>query len=305
MAGFERGVRPIGDWSMSMTLSRCSSPSIASQGAGVWRAPFSRIEAVLNSVSMVSVDLPPPETPVTQVKVPSGNVGGDAPQVVAGGAAHHRPSCRCPCAARRGIGIARCAGQVLAGDRGRRGGDVRGRAVGDDLAAVHAGAGADVDDVVGLADRLLVVLDDDHGVAGVAQVLQRGQQPAVVALVQADRRLVEHVEHAGQAAADLAGQADALALAAGERAGVAGQRQVVEPDVDQEPEPLADLLQDRAGDLVPLRRSALAGTVSTQASASRIDIRTTSPTCSPPIFTASASGFSRKPWQVPQGRLFW
>ena len=48
-----------------------------------------------------------------------------------------------------------------------------------------------------------------------------------------------------------------------------------------------------------------AGTVSTQACASRIDIRTTSPTCSPPIFTASASGFSRKPWQVPQGRLFW
>ena len=60
--------------------------------------------------------------------------------------------------------------------------------------------GADVDDVVGLADRLLVVLDDDDGVAGVAQVLQRGQQPAVVALVQTDRRLVEHVEHAGQPA---------------------------------------------------------------------------------------------------------
>jgi hypothetical protein len=29
-------------------------------------------EAALNSVSMVSVDLPPPETPVTQVRVPIG-----------------------------------------------------------------------------------------------------------------------------------------------------------------------------------------------------------------------------------------
>jgi hypothetical protein len=30
VAGFERGVRPIGLWSMSMTLSKFSSPSIFS-----------------------------------------------------------------------------------------------------------------------------------------------------------------------------------------------------------------------------------------------------------------------------------
>ena len=30
VAGFERGVRPIGDWSMSMTLSMCSAPSMRS-----------------------------------------------------------------------------------------------------------------------------------------------------------------------------------------------------------------------------------------------------------------------------------
>ena len=51
--------------------------------------------------------------------------------------------------------------------------------------------------------------------------LQRFEQPRVVALVQADRRLVEHVEHAGEARADLRGQPDALALAAGQRAGAA------------------------------------------------------------------------------------
>ena len=54
-----------------------------------------------------------------------------------------------------------------------RGGDVVGRALGDDLAAVDAGAGAHVDDVVGGADRVLVMLDDEHGVAEVAQALQR------------------------------------------------------------------------------------------------------------------------------------
>ena len=62
----------MGRWSMSMTLSRCSSPRIVSQGAGVWRAPLRRRDAVLNSVSMVRVDLPPPETPLTQTNLPSG-----------------------------------------------------------------------------------------------------------------------------------------------------------------------------------------------------------------------------------------
>ena len=129
-----------------------------------------------------------------------------------------------------------------------------GRALGDDLAAMDAGGRADVDDVVGLADRVLVVLDDDDGVAEVAQVLQRFEQAGIVALVEADRRLVEHVEHAGQARADLRGEADALALAAGQRAGGAGERQVVEADIDQELQALADLLEDALGDLVLLAR---------------------------------------------------
>ena len=38
----------------------------------------------------------------------------------------------------------------------------------------------------------LVVLDHEHRVAQVAQVLQRADQALVVALVQADGRLVEH-----------------------------------------------------------------------------------------------------------------
>ena len=96
------------------------------------------------------------------------------------------------------------------------------RALDDDLAAVLARARADVDDVVGDADGLLVVLDDDHGVAEVAQADQRVDEALVVALVQADRRLVEHVEHADEAAADLRRQPDALRLAAGERAPTSG-----------------------------------------------------------------------------------
>ena len=115
---------------------------------------------------------------------------------------------------------------------------------GDDLAAMDAGAGADIDHIVGDADGVLVVLDHDHGVAEVAQPLERVEEPGVVALMQPDRRLVEHVEHAGQAGADLRGEPDALALAAGQRAGGAGEREIIEPDIDQEFQPRADLLED-------------------------------------------------------------
>ena len=88
---------------------------------------------------------------------------------------------------------------------------------GDDLAPLDARPGAEVDQVVGRAHRVLVVLDDDHGVAHVAEPLERGDQPVVVARVQADRGLVEDIEHADQSRADLAGQADPLGLASGER----------------------------------------------------------------------------------------
>jgi hypothetical protein len=54
------------------------------------------------------------------------------------------------------------------------------------------------------------MLDHQHGIALIAQVLQRGQQPVIVALVQPDRGFVQHIEHAGQPRADLAGQPDAL-----------------------------------------------------------------------------------------------
>ena len=64
--------------------------------------------------------------------------------------------------------------------------------------------------------------------------LQRADQAVVVALVQADRRFVEHVHHAGQARADLRRQPDALRLAARQRVGAAVQRQVVQADVVQE-----------------------------------------------------------------------
>ena len=110
------------------------------------------------------------------------------------------------------------------------------------MAAVNAGAGADVEHIIGRLDGVLVMLDDDDGVAEIAQPLEGDQQAFIVALVQADAWLVEHIENAGQAGTDLRGQPNALALAAGQSAGGAGERQVIETDIDQEAQAVADFL---------------------------------------------------------------
>ena len=117
----------------------------------------------------------------------------------------------------------RRAGQIAPGERLRAGHDFGGCALGNDGSAQASRAGAEIDNVVGMANGVFVVLDDQHGVAQIAQFLQRLNQPVVIALVKADGRLIEDIEHTAQPRADLRGQADALALAAGERIGVAVQ----------------------------------------------------------------------------------
>ncbi|MNF13846.1 hypothetical protein D3C80_2158320 [compost metagenome] len=58
------------------------------------------------------------------------------------------------------------------------------------------------------------MFNDDNRIADITQVLQRFEKPGIVALMQADRRFVEHVKHTGQTRADLRGKPDALAFTA-------------------------------------------------------------------------------------------
>ena len=99
-----------------------------------------------------------------------------------------------------GDGDGEPAGEIFAGDGAGVGGDFGDGAGGEELAAEFACAGAEVEQVVGGADDVGVVLDDEDGVAEVAQGVEDADELGGVAGVQADGGLVEDVECADEAA---------------------------------------------------------------------------------------------------------
>ena len=122
--------------------------------------------------------------------------------------------------------------EVAAGD-GAAGAQSVDAALETDRSAGRAGAGAEVDDVVGDRNRLRLVLHDQHRVALVPQLQQQVVHPLDVVGVQADRRLVEDVGHVGERRAEVADHLGALRLAAGQRARRPVQREVAQPDLGE------------------------------------------------------------------------
>ncbi len=80
-------------------------------------------------------------------------------------------------------------------------GDFCDGAGGEEMAAEFAGSGAEVEEVVGGADDVGVVLDDEDGVAEVAEVFHDADELGGVAGVEADAGLVEDVEGSDEAGA--------------------------------------------------------------------------------------------------------
>ena len=58
------------------------------------------------------------------------------------------------------------------------------RALCNDMAAMNARTGANIQHMIGRTDRVFVMLNHDHGIAKVTQAEQRFQQAGVVALVE-------------------------------------------------------------------------------------------------------------------------
>ena len=164
-------------------------------------------------MSVTSELLPEPETPVTAINVPSGK------STVRFCRLFSRAPIRCKCLPlparlRSGTIIWRSPVRNLPGDRLRGAAYVRNETLGDDSPTVHASARTDIDDPVGGPHHFFVVLDDDQGVAEIAELEQGADQAGVVPLMQADARFVEDVEHAHQAGTDLGRQSNALRFAA-------------------------------------------------------------------------------------------
>ena len=169
-------------------------------------------------MSLTSVDLPEPDTPVTEVSTPSGKDTSISRRLCS--RAPTTVSCRLRSTGRRMAGTSICSLPERYAPVMDSGLSAARRTVPlcTMLAAVLTGRRTDVDHPVGVRDGVEVVLDDDQRVAEIPQPHQGFDQSAVVALMQADRRLVEHVEHTDQTGADLRGEPDALCLTAGQRA---------------------------------------------------------------------------------------
>ena len=66
------------------------------------------------------------------------------------------------------------------------------------LTALHAGTGAEVDDVIRAPHRVFVMLHDHQRVPTRTQFLQRIEQLLIIPRMQTDGRLIEDVEHAAK-----------------------------------------------------------------------------------------------------------
>ena len=102
--------------------------------------------------------------------------------------------------------------------------------------------------MVGGADDIGVVFDDEDGVAEVAEVVEDPDQAFGVTGVEADGGFIKDVTSADEAGAEAGGELDALGFAAGEGGGEAVESEVFEADAIEEFEALLDFNEDLSGD---------------------------------------------------------
>ena len=118
----------------------------------------------------------------------------------------------------------------------------------DKRTAVFARTRTEIDHEIRMFDHLAIVFHDDERIPQIAQLLERCDQPLVVALMQADARFIQDIQHSDQLGADLRRQTDPLSLAARQRSCGSIERQIFQSDIHKELEPLEDLFDDRCCD---------------------------------------------------------
>ena len=99
----------------------------------------------------------------------------------------------------------------------------------NDVAAVFACARSEIDDVIRGAHHVRIVLDHEDRIAEIAQLFENLDQPAGVAAVQSDRRLVEHIAGADQPRTEASRELNTLRFASRKRRRQPVQRQISRP----------------------------------------------------------------------------
>ena len=118
----------------------------------------------------------------------------------------------------------------------------------DDTPPCAACARSHIHHVIGGAQQIEIVFDDEHGVAQIAQLAQHVDQPGGVARMQADRRFVEHVQHAGQGRAQQRSESQPMRFTGRKGGRRAIECQITDADVDQAPHARLQIVHDRFGD---------------------------------------------------------
>ena len=128
--------------------------------------------------------------------------------------------------------------------RGRVGHDLCHGTRGDDFTAASPGTWAEIDDAVGSAHGFLIMLDHHERVAFCCETLQRIEELFVVAWMEPDRRLVEHVKNTTKVRSKLGCEANSLGFAAAERLRATIQGKVIKANFGKELEALANFRND-------------------------------------------------------------
>src|SRR5262249_47851990 len=112
--------------------------------------------------------------------------------------------------------------------------DFLGRPLRDHAAAALAAFRAQIDDPVGGLDHVEVVLDDDHGIAVVAQAMQHAQQQVYIMEMQTRRRFIQYIQGpAGVALGQFQRKLYALSLAARQGGRALPELDIAEPHIEQ------------------------------------------------------------------------
>src|SRR5699024_4829231 len=136
--------------------------------------------------------------------------------------------------------------QTVAGDRSGSA-QSRDTTFVDDVAAAGSGLGAHINNVICDVDDVDVVLDHQHGVAGIAELDEELVHPCDIGRVQACGGFIKHIGDVGQGRTQLADDFDALCFTTGQCAGWPLETQVPKANVHETLQQLAQCGQQRLG----------------------------------------------------------